>query len=656
MIGEVLWQPPADLRQSTQIGRFMEFAEQRSGRRFDGYDALWRWSVEDLEGFWAAIWEFFELRAHAPFERVLASREMPGAVWFEGARLNYAEHLVGRDEDAEKVAVVAHSQTRPEFEVTFGELREQVARARAGLQRLGVGPGDRVVAYLPNIPETLVAFIATASLGAIWAACAPEFGARSVIDRFAQIEPKVMLAVGGYGFRDRYVNRLAEVEAIRGRLTSLEHVVAVPYGEASVPDAVAWPDLLGQSGPLEFEPVAFDHPLYVLFSSGTTGLPKAIVHGHGGQLVEHYKNQGLGWDLGPGKRLQWFSTTAWMMWNALVSALLLRTSIVMLDGDPAWPDLAEQWRLAERYQPTVMGVSPPYLMACRKAGINLRDDFDLSCIEVLCTAGSPLPAEGYRWVYEQLGPDVCLVNGSGGTDVCTGIVSGCPGAPVYEGEISCASLAVDAKAFDRDGNQVVGELGELVITSPMPSMPVKLWGDDDGERYRASYFDRYPGVWRQGDWIRFNPNGSCVLTGRSDATLNRGGVRLGTGEFYAVVEEFPELADALVVHLEDDGGGMGELLLFIVPAPGKTVDDALRGRVRTALRGELSPRHVPDDIIAVNAIPRTLTGKKLEAPVKRILRGEAPETVASRDALADPGALDAFVALAAQRTAHAPLK
>ena len=656
MIGEVLWQPPADLRQSTQIGRFMEFAERRCGQRFGGYDDLWRWSVQDLDGFWGSVWEFFELRTHAPFERVLASREMPGAVWFPGARLNYAEHLVGRDEDTDKVAVLAHSQTRPESEVTFGELREQVARARAGLQRLGVGPGDRVVAYMPNIPETLVAFIATASLGAIWAACAPEFGARSVIDRFAQIEPKVMLAVGGYGFRDRYVSRLAEVEAIRGRLPSLAHVVGVPYGEATVPDAVAWSDLLSSPGPLEFEPVAFDHPLYVLFSSGTTGLPKAIVHGHGGQLVEHHKNQGFGWDLGPGKRLQWFSTTAWMMWNALVSALLLRTSIVMLDGDPAWPDLAEQWRLAERYRPTVMGVSPPYLMACRKAGLNLRDDFDLSSIEVLCTAGSPLPAEGYRWVYEQLGPDVCLVNGSGGTDVCTGIVSGCPGAPVYEGEISCASLAVDAKAFDEDGNQVVGELGELVITSPMPSMPVALWGDEDGERYRSSYFDRYPGVWRQGDWIKFTARGSCVLTGRSDATLNRGGVRLGTGEFYSVVEEFPELADALVVHLEDDEGGMGELLLFVVPSPGATVDDELLGRVRAALRGELSPRHVPDDIVVVSGIPRTLTGKKLEAPVKRILRGEAAEKVASRDALADPGALDAFVALAAERTAQAPIK
>jgi acetoacetyl-CoA synthetase len=655
MIGDILWEPPADLRQSTEIGRFMNWLRDHRGRDFSSYQALRRWSVDDLDGFWGSIWEFFEVRAHAEYESVLASANMPGAQWFPGARLNYGEHLVGRDGDSDQVAVLGQSQTRPPVELTFGQLREQVARARVGLQRLGVGPGDRVVAYLPNIPETLVAFIATASLGAIWAACAPEFGARSVIDRFAQIGPKVLLAIGGYGYRDRYVSRRGEVEVIRARLPTVEHVVGVPYGEAAVPDAVPWDDLLADSAPLRFIPVAFDHPLYVLFSSGTTGLSKAIVHGHGGQLLEHFKNQGLGWDLKPGERLQWFSTTAWMMWNALVSALLLRSSIVMLDGDPNWPDLAEQWRLAERNRPTVMGISPPYLMACRKAGLDLRRDFDLSSIRVLCTAGSPLPAEGYRWVYEQLGPDVLLINGSGGTDVCTGLVSGCFATPVYEGEISCACLGVDAKAFDADGEQVIGELGELVVTAPMPSMPVALWGDEDGERYRSSYFDRYPGVWRQGDWIKFTERGSCVLSGRSDATLNRGGVRLGTGEFYSVVEEFPELTDALVVHLEDDGGGLGELLLFVVPAPDAVVDEELLRRVTAALRRELSPRHVPDAIVPVRGIPRTLTGKKLEAPVKRILRGEPAEQVASRDSLADPAALDAFVALAAERAAAAPL-
>jgi len=645
MIGEVLWRPPADVRQTSEIGRFQDWVAAHRGLELSTYEELWRWSVGDLEGFWGSVWEFYGIRAHTPYERVLGRREMPGAEWFPGARLNYAEHLVGGEEDRDRVAVVARSQTRPPLELTFGELRARAARARAGLRRLGVGPGDRVVAYAPNIPETLIGFIATASLGAIWATCAPEFGARSVIDRFSQIEPKVMLAVGGYGFRDRYVDRRAEVAAVRAGLPTLEQVVWIPYGEARLPDAIAWDELLAEEEPLQFEPVPFAHPLYVLFSSGTTGLPKAIVHGHGGQLLEHHKNQGIGWDLKPGGRLLWFSTTAWMMWNALVSALLLRASIVMLDGDPTWPDLLEQWRLAEELRPSVMGVAPPYLTACRKAGLAPGRECDLSSIRVFCTAGSPLPPEGYRYVYEQM-PDVLLNNGSGGTDVCTGIVSGSLIQPVYEGEIAGPCLGVDARAFDERGNEVVGELGELVICQPMPSMPVGLWNDPDGARYRASYFDRYPGVWRQGDWIRFTERGSCVLAGRSDATLNRGGVRLGTGEFYAVVEEFDEVREALVVHLEDPEGGAGELILFVVLADGVTLDEELRRRIAAALRAQLSPRHVPDRILAVPDFPRTLTGKKLEVPVKRILRGEPPERLASRDSLANPEALDTFVELA----------
>jgi acetoacetyl-CoA synthetase len=649
VIGDVLWEPPSDLRQSTEIGRFMAWLAAERGKDFPDYDALYRWSVDDLEGFWSAIAEFFEVRFRAPYERVLAERKMPGAEWFTGAQLNYGEHLVGRDEDLNRSAVVARSQTRPQLELTFGELREQVSRARAGLQRLGVGKGDRVVAYMPNIPETLVAFIATASLGAIWSTCAAEFGPRSVIDRFAQIDPKVLLVVPGYGYRDRYVSRQQEIGAIRAGLPSLEHVIGVPYGGGELPaDAVTWEALLSEPGPLEFTPVAFDHPLYVLFSSGTTGLPKAIVHGHGGQLLEHCKNQGLFWDLKPGGRLMWFSTTAWMMWNALVSALLLRASIVMLDGDPTWPDLLEQWRIAEELRPTTMGASSVYMVACRKAGLLPGHSLDLSSIRTFCTAGSPLPAEAYRWVYEHLASSTLMINGSGGTDICSGMVGGSPAQPVYEGEISGPSLGVDVKAFDVDGNVVVGELGEMVITSPMPSMPVALWGDSDGRRYHDAYFDRFPGVWRQGDWIKFTERGSCVVTGRSDATLNRGGVRLGTGEFYRVIEELDEVADSLVVHLEDDGGGSGELLLFVVPAEGNAVDATLEKRIATVLRSQLSPRHVPDRIVVVPAIPRTLTGKKLEAPVKRILRGEPAEQVASRGSLLDPAALDVFVALAGE--------
>jgi acetoacetyl-CoA synthetase len=652
-IGKVMWTPPADVRETSQLGRYLDWLAETRGIEHGSYDELWRWSISDLEGFWGSLWDFFEVRAHAPYERVLASREMPGARWFGGARLNYAEHMLGLEEDTDRTAVVARSQTREGIELSFGDLREQVARARAGLRRLGVGPGDRVVAYLPNIPETLVAFLATASLGAIWAACAPEFGPRSVIDRFGQLGPKVLLAISGYRYGEKPIDRRPEVAEVREALRGLERVVHVPYlggPDDSLPDSVEWEEVLAEAGPLEFDPVDFDHPLCVLFSSGTTGLPKAIVHRHGGILIEAYKNHGLSWDLQPGDRLMWFTTTAWMMWNALVSTLLLRASIVMLDGNPMYPDISMQWRLAEELRPTLMGAVPAMLMGCRKAGLELGD-LDLSSIRQLAAAGSPLPAEGFDWVYEQLGPEVLLNLGSGGTDICTGMVQGSPMQPVYRGEIAGCCLAVDVAAFDPEGRPVVGELGELVIRQPMPSMPVGFWGDEDGSRYRAAYFEHYPGVWRHGDWIMFTERGSCVITGRSDATLNRGGVRLGTGEVYEVVEGLDEVQESVVVHLEDPGGGPGELILFVTLADGFELDDELRKRIAGALRGSLSPRHVPDAIEAVPAIPKTLTMKKLELPVKRILLGDPPEKVASRDALLDPAALDPFVDYAASRSA-----
>jgi acetoacetyl-CoA synthetase len=646
--GQVVWTPTDRARNDSVLARYMAWLRRERGLDFPGYDELWQWSVTDLDGFWSSIWEFFEIRTHAPYECVLRSRGMPDVEWFPGARLNFAEHMVGRDEDVDTVAVVARSQSRDPFEVTFGELREQVARARAGLQRLGVGPGDRVVGYVPNMPEALVGLLASASLGAIWATCPPEFGVRSVIDRLGQLEPKVLLAVAGYRWGEKLIDRREQVAGVREVLPSLETVVHVPYlgGEGdALPGTVSWNHLLGESGPLEFDPLPFAHPLYVLFSSGTTGLPKAIVHGHGGILVEALKNHGLSWDMQPGDRLQWFTTTAWMMWNALASTLLLRASIVMIDGNPGYPDLAAQWRLAEETRPTMLGLSPAFIMACRKEGLEPGWDFDLSRLRSLGVAGSPLPVEGFEWLYDQLGPEMFLNNGSGGTDVCTGIVQGNPLIPVYAGEIAGRCLAVDAAAYDADGKPVVGELGELVIRQPMPSMPVAFWNDPDRSRYRAAYFDYFPGVWRHGDWIMFTERGSSVITGRSDATLNRGGVRLGTSELYSVVEEIEEVLDSLVVHLE----ASDELLLFVVLRPGVELDDALRARIAGDLRDGLSPRHAPDAIVAVPAIPRTLTGKKLELPVKRILTGTDVGDVVSRDALVDPDAIEPFAAYARSR-------
>jgi acetoacetyl-CoA synthetase len=655
---ELLRPVATDVRDATEIGRFLGWLERERGLRFDDYDELHRWSVDDLEGFWSAIVGFFAVRFRKAPDRVLGRREMPGAQWFPGATLNYAEHALGRLDDpdprAGEIAVLAYSQTRDRLELTWGQLREQVAAARAGLQRLGVGRGDRVVAYLPNIPETLVAFLATASLGAVWAGCAPEFGARSVVDRFGQIEPTVLLAVAGYGYGSKTIDRRKQVADIRAGLPTVRHTVHVPYGQNTLPDTLGWDELLaGCDDPAAepvFEPVAFAHPLCVLFSSGTTGKPKAIVHSHGGILLEHLKNHGLSWDLHEGDRILWFSTTAWMMWNALVSSLLVGASIVMIDGNPLYPDLRWQWRLAAETGATLMGASPGFLMACRSHGVRPAQEFDLSQVRQIGAAGSPLPAEGYRWVAEQFGPAVLLNVGSGGTDVCSGIVQGSPLQPVWTGEISGPCLAVDAQAFNEKGSAVVGELGELVITAPMPSMPVGFWGDTDGTRYRDTYFDVYPGVWRHGDWVQFSEHHSAVIAGRSDATLNRGGVRLGTAEFYRVVEELTEVADSLVVHLEDPAGGNGELLLYVQLKAGVELDDALRRRISTALRTELSPRHIPDRITALPVIPRNRTGKKLELPAKRILLGAALEDVVSRDVLADPTALDPFIGFAATRS------
>ncbi|MGE3620358.1 MAG: acetoacetate--CoA ligase [Acidimicrobiia bacterium] len=652
----VLWQPRDDARSLTRLGRYMDGLAASRGLSFEGYDDLWAWSVEDVEGFWGSIWEHFEVGGPTPPDQVLGARAMEPRSWFPGATLSYAAHAL-RDGPDEGTALVARSQSRGPVELTWAELRDQVARARAGLVRLGVGPGDRVVAFLPNIPETVVAFLATASLGAIWSSCAPEFGTRSVVDRWSQIEPRVLLAVDGYRYGDKAVDKAADVAEIRRSLPGLAATVVLPYLDpdpARVPGALRWDELLAEPGPLEFEPVPFDHPLYVLFSSGTTGLPKPIVHGHGGILLEHLKALALHHDLGPGDRFCWFTTTGWMMWNYLVSGLAVGATLVLFDGDPGWPDLGALWQMVAETGTTFFGTSAPFLLACRKAGIEPAELVDLSALRAVGSTGAPLPPEGFRWVYEHVAPDLPLWSVSGGTDVCSAFVGGAPLVPVWEGEISCRALGAAVTAFDPEGNPLVGEQGELVITQPMPSMPVGLWGDDDGSRYHDAYFAEFPGVWHHGDWITVTERGSCVISGRSDATLNRGGIRVGTAELYSVVEALDEVADSLVVHLEDPAGGPGELLLFVVPAPGVDLDDELVGRIRRALRTELSPRHVPDEVAGVRAVPRTLSGKKLEVPVKRILTGTDPDRAASRGALSDPSALDAYVDLAAERAARTP--
>ncbi|WP_273735288.1 acetoacetate--CoA ligase [Mycolicibacterium septicum] len=643
--GEILWTPPSDIRDTTRIGRWLGWLETECGLRFSDYNDVWKWSVEDLDAFWRSIWEHFELIAQVPPERTLASDAMPGAVWMPGVRLNYAENALRRA--PEGVAVVARSQTREGSELTGQQLRDQVARARTGLLKLGVGRGDRVVAYAPNIPETLILFLAAASIGAVFSSCPPEFGPKAVLDRFAQIEPTVLLCVDGYRHRGRDVSRRDEVNAIRDGLPTLNTTVTLPYLEDrfELADGVSWAELTETTGELAFEPVPFEHPLYVVYSSGTTGLPKPIIHAHGGILIEHTKVHALHHDLGPGDRFFWYSTTGWIMWNYLVSGLLVGSSIVLWDGDPGYPDLETLWALAQETGVTVFGASAPFLMSCLKADVAPGQSFDLSRIRQVGSTGAPLPADGFRWVYSHVKDDVVLVSISGGTDLASGIVAGVSLLPVRAGEITCRCLGVKAEAFNDDGTSVIGGEGYLVVTKPMPSMPVGLWGDTDGSRYRAAYFERFPGIWEQGDWVTISPYGTVTITGRSDATLNRGGVRLGTSDFYGVVEKLPEIADSLVVHLEE-AGSVGELLLFVQLAPGYELDDALRSAIATRLRTALSPRHVPDDILAVPSVPKTMTGKKLEVPVKRILSGTPASEAASKDSLADPLSLNYFQKIA----------
>ncbi|MGP0102586.1 MAG: acetoacetate--CoA ligase [Solirubrobacteraceae bacterium] len=659
-----LWEPPREQRESVEMARFMEWAGERRGRPFAGYDELWRWSTEHLEDFWAGVWEFCGVRASKPYERVLASHEMPGTRWFEGAELNYAENMLARGaERPDEVAVLHCSELRELGEITWGELAAQVAAAAGGLRALGVGRGDRVVAYMPNIPETLVAFLAVSSIGAIWSSAAPEFGARSVIDRFAQIEPKALLAVDGYRHGGKDFDRTENVQRIVAELPTVEHVVTLPYladegvhepasGGGGVRSVLTWDELLsrGKGCDLRFEQVGFDHPLWVLYSSGTTGLPKAIVQGHGGILVEQLKKR-MHLDLRAGDRMFWFTTTGWMMWNFLVGCLHSDAAIVLYDGSPAHPDLGVLWDIAQRTGMTCMGVSAGLLASTERAGVQPGRDYDVSALRAIGSTGSPLAPESFRWVYERVKGDVWLFSTSGGTDVCTAFVAGCPLLPVYEGELQCRALGCAVEAWDEQGNSVVDEVGELVVREPMPSMPLFLWGDDDGSRLRESYFAMYPGVWRHGDWIRITPRGGAVIYGRSDSTINRQGVRMGTSEIYRAASGVPEVLDALVVDIpgrdaNGEPGGELSMILFVTLREGILLDDELAATIKRRIREDCSPRHVPNEVRQIAEVPRTLSGKVLEVPVKRILMGTPPEQAASVESLANPHSLDYFVDLA----------
>jgi acetoacetyl-CoA synthetase len=648
----VLWTPDAERIERATITRYARWLADVHGVETSGYHDLWRWSVTELDAFWASIWDFFDVQASTPYERVLGSRVMPGAEWFPGARLSYTEHVF-RDRDPASIAIRHASELRPLTTTSWAELRELTRRIAASLRASGIVAGDRVVAYLPNIVEAIAAFHACASIGAIWSSCSPDFGVRSVVDRFVQIQPRVLLTVDGYRYGGRNHDRMEVVRSLQDAMPTLERTVVVGYLDPEpelgrLRSATSWSDFLAEGGgdPLELAQVSFDHPLWVLYSSGTTGLPKAIVHGHGGILLELLKTLNLHLDLHRDDRLFWFTTTGWMMWNFVQAGLLTDASIVLYDGNPGHPDLGTLWDLAEEAGVTCFGTSASFLAACMKAGIEPRAGRDLSRLGSLGSTGSPLSPEGFDWSYERLGPELWLFSMSGGTDLCTAFVGGVPTLPVYRGELQARALGAKVEAWSAEGASLAGEVGELVVTAPMPSMPVRLWGDDDGSRYRASYFEMFPGVWRHGDWIEITDRETAIITGRSDATINRGGIRMGTAEIYRAVLALDEVVDALVVDLPR-AGTQGYMPLFVVLREGADLDDDLVARIRARIREDCSPRHVPDEVRAIPAVPRTLSGKVLEVPVKRILSGEPADRALSRDSLANPEALRPFEELAA---------
>ncbi|MFE3184735.1 acetoacetate--CoA ligase [Streptomyces violascens] len=633
-----LWQPDSDRIAGARITRFQAWAAERYGAPAEGgYPALHRWSVAELDTFWQAVADWFDIRFSSPYAAVLADRTMPGAQWFPGATLNYAEHALRTAEDPARAgdpALLHVDETHAPVEISWSALRAQVGSLAAQLRALGVRPGDRVSGYLPNVPQAVTALLASAAVGAVWTSCAPDFGARSVLDRFQQVEPVVLFTVDGYRYGGKEHDRTDVVAELRSELPTLRAVVHIPLLGTPAPEGtLEWSALTSDEVEPVFEQVPFDHPLWVLYSSGTTGLPKAIVQSQGGILLEHFKQLGLHCDLGPEDRFFWYTSTGWMMWNFLVSGLLTGTTVVLYDGSPGYPGTAAQWGVAERTGATLFGTSAAYVMACRKAEVHPGRDFDLSRVKGVATTGSPLPPDGFRWLHDEVREDLWIASVSGGTDVCSCFAGAVPTLPVHIGELQAPCLGTDLQAWDAQGRPVIGEVGELVVTNPMPSMPIRFWNDPDGSRYRDSYFDMFPGVWRHGDWITITDHGSVIIHGRSDSTLNRQGVRMGSADIYEVVERLPEVRESLVIGLEEPDGGYW-MPLFVHLAEGAVLDEALRTKIKQAIREQLSPRHVPDEIIEAPGVPHTLTGKRIEVPVKRLLQGTA------LDKAVNPGSVD----------------
>jgi acetoacetyl-CoA synthetase len=647
--GDLLWTPTPERVEKSHLTAFMRWLAHKRGLKFAGYAELWQWSIDDLEGFWQAIWDYFDVRSSTPYERVLADRRMPGAQWFPGARLNYAQHAL-RHERANADALMYLSERTPLARMSWEELGGKVRILATQLRKLGVEPGDRVVAYLPNAPEAIIAMLATTSIGAVWSSCGPDFGTRGVLDRYSQLAPKVMFCVDGYQYGGKAFERKAEVQSIIGQLDSLRHVIYLPYlnradRQPLSSHTILWDELFEHpavpAAEFEFEQVPFGHPLWILFSSGTTGLPKPICHSHGGIVLEQLKHLAFNFDVHPGERLFFFTTTGWMMWNFLVSSLLSDVVPVLYDGNPAWPSPDVLWKMVDDSGASLFGTSPTYVAALEKGGFVPKDKFKLSTLQGVTLAGSPVTPECMQWLYDNVKKDLWVASGSGGTDVCTGFVGGASILPVYAGEIQARALGAAVYAFNERGEKVVNQVGELVVTQPMPSMPVCFWNDTDNKRYLESYFQDFPGLWRHGDFFRINERGGAFVLGRSDATLNRHGIRIGTAEIYRSLATLPEVDDSLIVNL-DLPHGRFFMPLFVKLKDGLVLDEGVSERIRATLRREYSPRHVPDKIYQVAAIPFTLTGKKMEVPVRKLLMGVAPEKAANRDAVANPQALDYF--------------